>query len=163
MLRDAKDGALEPWLVRLLTGGTPAVLDKKVRLLSVEISTVTNSENTVVDGPTIAALVVRNDTTFVKLKDKLTRFNGNTNGLHGYGGNQSLFVTRGDIDESLNDRAGNIRAVSHAHRVALGKVRVVSFRTKTARFFIEFESVLLQCKRQCLGSLAQDNQVMTAN
>jgi len=128
--------------INRLTGRTPTVLNEKVRFLRIEISSVSDSENTVIDGSAAATIVVVDDSILVKLKDKLTRLDGNANGLHGNSRNQGLYVTRWHVDKSLDNGSGNVRAVGHALRVALRKVRVVLFRAKSTGFFIKFKSVL---------------------
>lgn len=127
----------------LRTGRTPAVLHEKVRFLRFEIGTVTNSENTVIDGATAATLVIGNDTSFVKLENKLARLNGDADGLHGNGRNQGLFGARRNIDKRLYNGSGHVRAVGHALRVALGNVRIVRLRAETSGFFIKFECILV--------------------
>ena len=124
------------------TGGTPAVLHKEVRFLRFEIGAVSNSENTMIDGSTAATLIVRNDTGFVKLEDKLTCLDSNTDWLHGNGRNQGILVAGWNVDESLYNGSGDVRAIRHAHRVALGNVRIVSLRAETSGLFIEFECIL---------------------
>jgi len=104
--------------------GTPGIFHFPVR--GVAQSTVSNGQDTVVEGGTASGVV--KDTGFVKLKRTFVGFNGDGDGADGNGGGQRIFVHFGDIGVS-GDGDGGFAACCAGTGHTL--VRVVGFGTDT--------------------------------
>mmetsp|Transcript_4039 Transcript_4039/g.8654 ORF Transcript_4039/g.8654 Transcript_4039/m.8654 type:complete len:256 (-) Transcript_4039:215-982(-) len=89
-----------------------------------------------------SAGVVGDHTRLVELECKLTGFDRHTDGLHGHGRNQGLFVSRWNINKGLDQRSRHVGAVGHASLSLSRHVGVIRFGTKTSGLFIKLEGIV---------------------
>mmetsp|Transcript_1216 Transcript_1216/g.3515 ORF Transcript_1216/g.3515 Transcript_1216/m.3515 type:complete len:399 (-) Transcript_1216:144-1340(-) len=124
--------------------GTPRVLDEEVWLLSLEVSSVSNGQDPVIDVTALAACVVGEHTSLVELESILVRLDSDGDWLHGDRSQHRLLVALWDIVEGADDASWYVGAVSAASVVLDGLVWVILFRAQTAALFIELECVVHQ-------------------
>jgi len=108
-------------------GGTPRVLDLPEGLASGSISTITDSQDTMVQRGTTGGGI--HDTAAVELEDGLIGFDGNRDWLNSNGSLQSIFTTDGNISKTGDDVVGHGGALSDVARVWTSSgIRIFGFR-----------------------------------
>ena len=120
-------------------------------MLRIEVGAVPDGQDTVVDGTGLAAGFVGQDARLVELENELVRLDGDADGLHGDRRQQRLLVAGRDVDERLNDAAGDVGAVRQALLLLLGLVRVLLLGAQTAALLVEparTEKAMLESTRQ---------------